>query len=59
MYNITKTYHMGGEKVLDNILHMIARINSFPIFDTVRREFDHAALLTRQFSAACNISRKP
>ena len=36
MYNIPKTYHMGAEKVLDIILHMIAHINIFPIFDTIR-----------------------
>ena len=31
MYNIPKTYHISGEKVLDTILHMIAHINVFPI----------------------------
>ena len=36
MYNIPKTYHISGEKVLDTILHMIAHINIFPIFDTIR-----------------------
>ena len=35
MYNIPKTYHMGGEKVLNTILHMTAHINIFPIFDTI------------------------
>ena len=35
MFNIPKTFHMGGEKVLDTIPHMIAHINIFPIFDTI------------------------
>ena len=35
MYNIPKTYHISGEKLLDLILHMIAHINIFPIFDTI------------------------
>ena len=35
MYNIPKTNHISGEKVFDTILHMIAHINIFPIFDTI------------------------
>ena len=34
--NIPKTYHISGENVLDTILYMIAHINIFPIFDTIR-----------------------
>ena len=60
MYNIPKTYHIGGEKVLDTILHMIAHINIFSHF-WHNSEFDHAALLirrmTRQFSETYNLSR--
>ena len=36
IYNIPKTYHISGEKALDTILHMIAHINIFPIFDTIQ-----------------------
>ena len=36
IYNIPKTYPSSAEKVLDTILHMIAHINIFPIFDTIR-----------------------
>ena len=36
MYNIPKTYHISGEKVLDSIVYMIAYINIFSIFGAIR-----------------------
>ena len=63
MYNIPKTYHMGGEKVLDIILHMIAHMKLFPIFDTIRklritvlRKFDYLSTLEWRHNGRGGIS---